>query len=309
MFLNFNAYKSDRKKFLDVWSSVVGGIAATLALEMIFTIITLIIAVAITQQEQPTIPMCISLYGTLGGIFGTWWIIRGQKWKGPEVGVLFNKQTLKEYFLGAGLALIMLVLSIVPAFVAKQATFSYANLTSADWLMWGVYGIGFVIQSFSEEYLCRGLIMKRLNQRYNIWWSVFIQAAIFMLLHAGNPGMGVIPYVNLLLWGIIFGQVVLLTDNLMLASGLHWLWNFAQGCIFGIKVSGLDGMTTILNCEMNGHHMLTGGDFGIEGTISTTIVSVMIIAMLSSKMVKVIRAKSTSSEPIEVIDANPEEGK
>lgn len=301
MFTNFTEHKTDKRKFGEIWSSICGSVVAMFALELLLSIITLLIAVAITKEEQPNIPMMISLYTTFGGIVATVWMTKKQKWQNSDIGVLFNKKTFFEYLCGALLGLLMLLLSVLPAFLLKQATFSFAALTSSGWGMWILYGLGFIIQSFSEEHLCRGFIMKRLTQRYNVWWTLFWQAIIFMLLHSGNPGMGLIPYLNLFLMGVVFGQLVIITDNLMLASGLHWLWNFSQGCILGIKVSGLEGMTTILNCEMNGSHLLTGGDFGIEGALSTSIVTLIVIGVLLPKMLSVIKNKAL---PLPQTDAN-----
>ena len=304
MFIDFSIQKDKRKKWGDVFAAVGGGVCATMAAEILLTIACVVILTFVKQEVTMETPVLLSLFCTFGGILGTAWVLKGQKTASKDVGVVINGRTIKEYFFGALLGLVMLVLSVLPAVVFGAAHFTVGTISGTVLGTWALYGVGFIIQSFSEEYLCRGLIMKRLSERYNIWINLVIQAVIFMLLHSGNPGMGIIPYINLFLMGYIFGQVVIITDNLMFASGLHWLWNFAQGCIFGIKVSGLEGMTTILECEMNGHHLLTGADFGIEGALTTTFVTLIVIIALTPKMFTIIKAKSLSVESAATTDEN-----
>lgn len=300
MFNNFNEHKLQRRKFLDIWWSI----AASLLLMTLFNLLVGIgpvFILGITAAMQGVTPgdglpanleILINLICTIGTVIGVFLAARIYKLKHADIGLVLKRQTVKEYVWGAALGFAMLVCSILPATIIGAAQFSFAALTGSNLLWLLVFGICFVVQSFSEEYLCRGFIMKRLSTKYNIWWTLILQSIIFMLLHAGNPGMGLIPYINLFLIGFLFGQVVIITDNLMLASGLHWLWNYAQGCIFGIKVSGLEGMPSVLLCEMSGASLITGGDFGIEGALSTTIVTLIVIGVLLPKMVSVIKNKS-----------------
>lgn len=204
MFSNFNEHKADRKKFWPTWLSVAGGIGAMFLFELVIALIIgfamamfVLSSGAPVDESQLEVPMVLDLFLTISAVLATAWVCRLHKWKNADVGVVLNKKTIKEYFIGALIGFIMLAISILPAFIAGQATFSLSALSPALWGMWALYGVGFVIQSFSEEYLCRGFIMKRLSQRYNIWWTLFLQAAIFMLMHSGNPGLGIVPYLNL----------------------------------------------------------------------------------------------------------------
>lgn len=300
MFNNFNEHKLKRRKFLDIWWSIV----ASLLLMTLFNLLVgigpvfILGMVAVLQGAAPGdgLPanweILINLICTIGTVIGVFLAARMYKLKHADVGLVLKRQTFKEYLWGAALGFVMLVGSILPAAITGAAKFSFAIITGSSLLWLLISGICFIVQSFSEEYLCRGFIMKRLSTKYNIWWTLILQAIIFMLLHAGNPGMGLIPYVNLFLIGFLLGQVVVITDNLMLASGLHWLWNYAQGCLFGIKVSGLEGMPSVLLCEMSGASLITGGDFGIEGALSTAIVTLIVIGVLLPKMLSVIKDKS-----------------
>jgi hypothetical protein len=55
--------------------------------------------------------------------------------------------------------------------------------------------------------------------------------------------------------------------------GMHCAWNWVQGSVFGIEVSGMREITqyTILREIDTGPTWLTGETYGIEGGIAATI--------------------------------------
>lgn len=69
-------------------------------------------------------------------------------------------------------------------------------------------------------------------------------------------------------------------------GGMHFAWNFLLGPILGIEVSGVKLPTTVLQTILKGNSILTGGKFGIEGSMLTTLVVVVGIAFLWKKLRK-----------------------
>ena len=62
---------------------------------------------------------------------------------------------------------------------------------------------------------------------------------------------------------------------------MHSIWNFAQGHFYGIKVSGIDSSCSVLNSVfVEGKELINGGNFGIEGGITDTIIHVLAIVVL-----------------------------
>jgi len=54
--------------------------------------------------------------------------------------------------------------------------------------------------------------------------------------------------------------------------GVHWSWNWALGSFFGLPISGLSLVSNpLLRGEDLGPAWLTGGSYGIEGGIVSTI--------------------------------------
>ena len=122
-----------------------------------------------------------------------------------------------------------------------------------------------------EETIARGIILRITQQRLGSRWALAISALIFGLAHMFNPNATVLGALGLALQaGVLLGAVYLLTQRLWLAIGVHWAWNFMQQGVVGGALSG--GEThAILTSHPAGPAWLSGGSFGIEGSIVATV--------------------------------------
>ena len=57
----------------------------------------------------------------------------------------------------------------------------------------------FIIVSLNEEIAIRGYILQNLSQSFNKYIALAISSLVFMLMHIGNPNIGVLSMVNLFL--------------------------------------------------------------------------------------------------------------
>ena len=73
--------------------------------------------------------------------------------------------------------------------------------------------------------------------------------------------------------GILSGADYLLPRRLWLAVGIHFAWNFTQGTIFGVRVSGFT-MDGLLESELNGPTLLSAGEFRAEASIFALVLEV-----------------------------------
>jgi membrane protease YdiL (CAAX protease family) len=137
------------------------------------------------------------------------------------------------------------------------------------------FGI-FVMVAFSEELVFRGYILNNLMQSFNKWVALLISAVLFTVFHLGVPGMGFVPVVNVFLAGVLIGINYVYTKNLWFAFLFHLAWNFFQGPILGFKVSGIT-LQSLLQSELKGDLLLTGGDFGFEGSVIDMALSIVAI--------------------------------
>ena len=131
--------------------------------------------------------------------------------------------------------------------------------------------------AINEELMVRGYILNNLLESYNKYVSLAISAFIFTLLHAINPNISVVALLNIFLAGILLGVYYIHEKNLWFPIFLHLSWNYFQGPIYGFEVSGIN-LKGVVQQEVIGHDLLTGGDFGFEGSLLLTVLMIGAIA-------------------------------
>jgi len=135
--------------------------------------------------------------------------------------------------------------------------------------------------AFSEELVFRGYILGNLLGSFpNKWIAMGISALLFAAFHITNPGIDFIAFVNLFLAGLLLGINYVYTKNLWYSVLLHLSWNFFQGPLLGFRISGIT-LPSLLIAETKGGPMVTGGEFGLEGSVLTMTVSVIAILILA----------------------------
>ena len=138
--------------------------------------------------------------------------------------------------------------------------------------------VGWLIQGAEEEILCRGYFMPSLSQKLPLWAAVLISSCFFSLLHIMNAGFNLIVFVNLTLTGIMFAVLAIRFDSLFVCCAAHSIWNLVQGNFYGLPVSGMDAGGSVFRFELvDNMELWTGGVFGLEGSLSETIVMVIVI--------------------------------
>ena len=191
---------------------------------------------------------------------------------------------LREYLVGMLVGTVMFSAAVGICLITGGLSFAGAA-QNIRWGYIGLYFVGFLIQGMSEETILRGYFMVSLSRRAPVAAAVLISSVLFACAHLLNPGVSALAIVNLILFGMFAAVYILKRGNIWGACGIHSLWNFVQGNFFGIKVSGLDGMDTVLQMtSVENKAMINGGDFGLEGGIAVTIVlAVSIAAVLLTK--------------------------
>ncbi|MBE7683638.1 CPBP family intramembrane glutamic endopeptidase [Paenibacillus sp. P13VS] len=126
-----------------------------------------------------------------------------------------------------------------------------------------------------EELVFRGLMLQAIQKLGGSWIALAITSLTFGAFHLGNPGATIwSAFAITLEAGVLLGAAFLWRRNLWFAMGLHFAWNALEAAL-GIPVSGLPsaGLFTV---KANGAAWLTGGEFGLEGSIVTVILGLVI---------------------------------
>ncbi|VTT07574.1 CAAX amino terminal protease family protein [Streptococcus gordonii] len=138
-----------------------------------------------------------------------------------------------------------------------------------------------ILQGGTEELVTRGWLFPAVSAKSNIVIGILISSSLFGALHLFNPGVTILSIVNIVLDGIFACFLMLKYDNMWVLAGMHGAWNFVQGNIYGIQVSGQGASMSLLNySSQSSVDILSGGAFGAEGSILTSIVLIGCIAYL-----------------------------
>lgn len=148
-----------------------------------------------------------------------------------------------------------------------------------------------IMSGVFEEILFRGILFRASSRIVGTWGALLFTASIFGLAHLGNKGATLSSGVAIMLEaGILLGAAYALTGRLWLPIGLHIAWNFTEGSIFGMSVSGNSlsrmGDSGLLRGSLSGPPILTGGAFGPEASIVAVFVCLAVAVYLLYRTVK-----------------------
>ena len=149
-----------------------------------------------------------------------------------------------------------------------------------------------------EEVLFRLLLLRLLERSFGTAWALALSSLVFGLAHLGN--VGATPVVGILLGvelGLLFGAAYLVTRRLWFCAALHLTWNFMQGPVFSIAVSGQTG-DAWLHGSLAGPTWLTGGAFGAEGSV----VAVVLCLAATAVLFMLAQRRRTNSPPALVVN-------
>lgn len=192
---------------------------------------------------------------------------------------LGKKKALTDYGIGFLLGAAMIVFSFLLVFFAGGLEVRIAG--SIDGLMLAIFFLGFAVQSFCEEFMLRGYLLPALARKAPLWAAVLLNSAVFALLHILNPGISALALLNLLLFGIFASLYAIRTGSIWGVSALHFAWNFVQGNVLGVQVSGMNLTATILeSTPVSGYELLNGAEFGLERGLAVTAVYLIGILLL-----------------------------
>ena len=197
----------------------------------------------------------------------------------------FNKNNwLKKYSLGflIGLAMMSIIVLILFPFgyiTVEKNPIQPVGISAIASVL--VILLGWIIQGATEEIVTRGWLLNVLSTKYNIGVGLLISSTLFGLMHLTNPNVNYIAVINIILVGLFYGLYVIKTNDLWAVCGMHSAWNFAQGNIFGFKVSGLDvSVGSLIDLNLVGSDFVTGGIFGPEAGITATFILLASIGIL-----------------------------
>jgi uncharacterized protein len=130
-----------------------------------------------------------------------------------------------------------------------------------------LYGVGFLLVGFFEEFTFRGYLQKVLGERIGFWPAAAIWSTLFGASHLGNTGESWVGGLMAGLFGIVSCLALERTGSLWLSIGMHAGFDYTETFIFGVPDSGFPARSALMNAMLRGPRWLTGGSVGPEASV------------------------------------------
>lgn len=199
-------------------------------------------------------------------------VIDGGRW--PLGLAVAPRIAVRELLAGCLFAAVLIV--VADRLIVLTSFLRHGRGTGFPWLE---LLLVFAPAAVHEELLFRGYVYQKLRT-----WSrpgaVAITAAVFAALHGGNSGLTAIGMANLLLAGVLLALAYERWERLWFPIGIHFGWNLVSGPILGYDVSGYVAGTTVFTTTPLGPPSITGGPFGIEGSVWMIVIEALAVLWL-----------------------------
>ncbi|HTA53302.1 MAG TPA: CPBP family intramembrane glutamic endopeptidase [Candidatus Acidoferrales bacterium] len=178
-----------------------------------------------------------------------------------------------------GLAIGVAIFTTVIGLLVLTGTYHYQSYTFVPGLLtaFAVTAVGAV----REELFFRGFLFRVVQSIGGTWVGVAVSAVIFGALHLLNPHATILSAVAIAIEaGILLAVAYTASRHLWLPIGIHIAWNFTEGSVFGVAVSGHAAVPSLIHGTLTGPALRSGGSFGIEASGFAVLVCCVASALI-----------------------------
>lgn len=184
---------------------------------------------------------------------------------------------VRDTLVGIAIGSAMIVTAVGAVAVFGRLTFG-ATVSAVTLRQACEVALLFIFGALLEELTFRGYPFQRLVESIGPVGAILLFSVLFGWAHLGNPNAGGIRswgFFNTIAVGMLFAVAYLRSHALWLPIGMHFAWNFVLGVVFGLPVSGIRDFSVLVRGSASGPHLLTGGSYGIEASLTGAVVIVL----------------------------------
>jgi len=175
-------------------------------------------------------------------------------------------------------------LVLAAAAMAAAGAYRIQGINSDVYLVGPLVVLG-ILPGITEEIIARGILFRVVEDGLGTWVALLVSGALFGLGHMANPNATAWSSIAIAVEaGLLLGMAFAWTRSLWFCMGLHAAWNFTQGPLLGIPVSGFE-LKGLLASTTQGPALISGGEFGAEASILTVIICVSLAAFFTRKAI------------------------
>ncbi|WFF05150.1 CPBP family intramembrane metalloprotease [Micromonospora sp. WMMD1076] len=218
----------------------------------------------VAAQDNAWLSLILGVATAAAAIMVYGWVVR--RTEGREVTELARDGAAARLHRGVLIGFAMFAAVIVN--IALMGGYHVHGIGSVSGAV-GMFGF-MAAAAVTEELMFRGLLFRLVEERLGTWLSLLLTGVLFGLMHLLNPDASLWGATAIAIEaGFMLAACYAATRNLWVPIGLHFGWNFAAGGVFSVVVSGNGESTGLLDASTSGSMLLSGGDFGPEGSLYT----------------------------------------
>jgi uncharacterized protein len=219
-----------------------------------------------------------------------------------DYGITMSKPWLRDFVAGnliAALAISFIILIHLGMDWINLNSVNFHSLSATFYLSLAFIFITMAAVSFWEEAYFRsylitnlqeGLHFRKVGKDTAVILAVVLSSIFFGITHLGNPNATWISTLNISIAGMVFAYPYIITRSLAIPLGMHLSWNYFQGAVFGLPVSGSRFDTMMMTATTTGPESFTGGYFGPEAG-AAGLLGLMILLTLNEIYISVFYKK------------------
>lgn len=217
------------------------------------------------------------------------------------IGLPLRARAVRQSFVGLAWGGVLITIAIVPlAVTGLDFSLRFSGHIVVRLAITIVLLVG---GALLEELMFRGYPFQRLIEAIGVPGAIIVLSIFFGAVHLNNPNSGGVwswGFFNTLAVGVLFAIAYLRTRALWFPLGVHFGWNFFLGVVYGLPVSGIRDFSIVVRSVAHGPKLLTGGAYGIEGSITGSVViliGIMAMALVPKRWLGAGDVVSTKSSP------------
>ncbi len=189
-----------------------------------------------------------------------------------------TKNIFKDIIAGFGFGSFWLIFSLIFLFFTGSLIFHPVGSPELLLLLFSFCIT--VINVLTQQILTRTYLFYLIKNESGVIAALLITSFLFAIMHIRFINGSFLALLNLFIAGLIFGVAYIKSGNIWLSSSIHLSWNWLLGPVAGLSVSGQNIGISHSLFFLSGSPILSGGDFGLEGSIIVTLTGLLILAIL-----------------------------
>jgi len=184
-----------------------------------------------------------------------------------------------EWATGAAIGWGTVLLAVLPMALGGALHIRFW-LEARSWWLAGLNLATVAVLALGSEMAFRGYPYKRLIGAIGPAWATVVMSVVFGVAVTYGQDATYLSVLIAILLGAVLCSAWLRTHGLWLGWGLRFAWIVGTGVVFGLPVTGVDNLSTVVQTRAIGARWLTGGDLGVEGALLTALLLVAAIGVV-----------------------------